>query len=156
MNVIIERALVSDAEQILTLQKLAFRSEAESISNYEIEPLVQTIENFKSQFESHIVLKAISDGTIIGSVRAYVKDGTCFIGKLIVQPEYQGRGIGKSLMEEIEKACPATRFELFTGSNSEKNIGLYNRLGYQVFKREVIGHYLTLVFLEKSCKSLSH
>lgn len=149
MNVVIERALVSDAEEILSLQKLAFRSEAENNSDYEIEPLVQTIENFKTQFESHIVLKAISNGTIIGSVRAYAKEGTCFIGKLIVHPDYQGRGIGKSLMEVIEQACPAARFELFTGSKSEKNIRLYNRLGYQVFKRKVIGQHLTLVFLEK-------
>ncbi|BCJ87002.1 GNAT family N-acetyltransferase [Effusibacillus dendaii] len=88
--------------------------------------------------------------TIIGSVRTYVKDGTCFIGKLMVHPEYQGRGIGASLMAEIEKISATARYELFTGSKSEKNIRFYKRLGYQVFKNQIIGNDLSLVFLEKT------
>lgn len=153
MKVLIERALVSDAEEILSLQKLAYRSEAEIYSDHEIEPLVQTIDHFKNQFNNHIVLKAINDRSIIGSVRAYVKDGTCFIGKLIVHPDYQGRGIGTALMNEIENRSPATRYELFTGSKSEKNIRLYNRLGYQVFKSVIVNNQMSLVFLEKTGQS---
>ncbi|WP_198936769.1 GNAT family N-acetyltransferase [Domibacillus epiphyticus] len=33
-------------------------------------------------------------GKIIGSVRAYEKEGICYIGKLMVQPAYQNKGLG--------------------------------------------------------------
>jgi len=150
MDVRIERALTADAEEILILQKLAYRSEAELYRNYGIEPLVQTIEQLKLQFQNHTVLKAVSDGSIVGSVRAYAYDGTCFIGKLIVHPGYQGRGIGTTLMNAIETIRPAGRYELFTGSKSETNIRLYHRLGYRIFKYEIVEPDWGLVFLEKN------
>ncbi len=39
----IERAIISDAEEILSLQKLAYRSEAEIYNDFNIPPLVQTL-----------------------------------------------------------------------------------------------------------------
>jgi hypothetical protein len=78
-NFTIERAFSSDVEEILFLQKLSYRSEAEIYNDFSIEPLVQTIEQLKEQFATHVVLKAIVDKTIVGSVRANEKDGTCYI-----------------------------------------------------------------------------
>jgi len=67
----------------------------------------------------------------------------------MVHPEYQGLGIGKLLMEEIEKQGTAKRYELFTGSQSLRNIGLYEKLGYRKFKTKVINEKVNLVFMEK-------
>ena len=91
----ISQAKIDDAEEILTLQKLAYRSEAERYNNYEISPLRQTIDEIKEQFKSHIFLKAVSEGKIIGTVRACEKNGTCYVGKLAVHPDMQNQGIGK-------------------------------------------------------------
>jgi ribosomal protein S18 acetylase RimI-like enzyme len=147
---IIENALISDLEEILALQKLAYLSEAEICNDFSIPPLLQTIEDIKSEYAYKTFLKAVDSGKIIGSVRANLQDGTCYIGKLIVHPDYQNRGIGTALMNSIEncfKGCK--RYDLFTGKKSVKNIYLYNKLGYRIFKEEKISEKLTLVSLEK-------
>jgi hypothetical protein len=41
------------------------------------------------------------------------------------------------------------RFELFTGSKSVRNIGLYERLGYTIFDRKPLSDLVELVFMEK-------
>lgn len=134
MNYQIKKAEIIDAEEILRIQKSAYRSEAERYNNYDIPPLKQTVEGLKEQFENHIILKAVSGGEIIGTVRAYEKDGTCYIGRLSVHPNMQNQGIGTVLMKEIEKYFNSERFELFVGSKSDKNIHLYQKLGYNIFK----------------------
>jgi ribosomal protein S18 acetylase RimI-like enzyme len=68
-----------------------------------------------------------------------------------VHPGTQGRGIGTLLMRHIEGSFPSVaRFELFTGSRSEGNLRLYERLGYQRFRETALSPTVTLVFLEKS------
>ncbi len=148
---IIERASASDAEEILALQKMAFKNEAEIYNDFNIPPLVQTLEEIKDDFRRQIFLKATIDGRIIGSVRAFAKEETCYIGRLIVHPDFQNQGIGTKLMNEIEnlfRIC--RRFELFTGNKSERNIYLYQKIGYKIFKTEKITDNVTLIYLEKT------
>jgi ribosomal protein S18 acetylase RimI-like enzyme len=146
----IVQASLEDAEGILELQKLAYRSEAEIYDDFNIPPLRQTIEELRCELAAKIVLKAVEDGRIVGSVRAWAKEGTCYIERLIVHPDFQGRGIGTSLMREIENRFPdRRRAELFTGHKSERNLRLYARLGYRIFKQEPLTDNLTFVYLEK-------
>lgn len=153
---VIERATITDAEEILSLQKLAFQSEAEIYGSFNIAPLTQTLEELKEEFSSKIVLKAVSNGRIIGSVRASLKEETCYIGSLIVHPDFQNQGIGTKLMNKIERAFShAKRFELFTGDKSVRNLHLYQKLGYKTFKAEKINDNLKLLYLEKSSATVS-
>jgi ribosomal protein S18 acetylase RimI-like enzyme len=87
----------------------------------------------------------------VGSVRANQDgNGTCYIGRLIVHPDYPKRGIGTQLMYEIETIYNhAQRFELFTGSRSQDNIRLYEKLGYQIFRKETLSPQVELVFFDK-------
>jgi len=150
----IERAIISDAEEILSLQKLAYRSEAEIYNDFNIPPLVQTLESIEKDFENQYFLKAVMDGKIIGSVRAYTKEGTCYIGRLIVHPDFQNRGIGTDLMNEIERIFNTRRrFELFTGDKSERNLYFYQKLGYKIFKKAKITDQTIIVFLEKKTET---
>ncbi len=148
---IIERARASDAEEILSLQKLAFRREAVIYNDFNISPLVQTLNDIDKDFRRQIFLKATIEGRIIGSVRAFANGETCFVGRLVVHPDFQNQGIGTKLMNEIEslfRTC--RRFELFTGNKSERNIYLYQKAGYKIFKTEKITDNITLVYLEKT------
>jgi ribosomal protein S18 acetylase RimI-like enzyme len=152
----IERAMISDAEEILVLQKLAYRSEAEIYNDFNIPPLVQTLESIEKDFENQYFLKAVMDGKIIGSVRAYTKEGTCYIGRLIVHPDFQNRGIGTDLMNEIERIFnTCRRFELFTGDKSERNLYFYQKLGYKIFKKAKITDQTMVVYLEKKIEGKS-
>lgn len=147
---VIERAEMRDLEEILNLQKLAYRSEAELHNDYSISPLTQTLESINEDFSKMTILKAVEEGKIIGSVRAYEENEVCHIGRLIVHPECQNRGIGKMLMREIEGYFPACRkFSLFTGKKSVKNLSLYGKLGYRPIKEGKVNEKLTMVYLEK-------
>ncbi len=147
----IEKAIIDDAEEVLSLQKLAYRSEAEIYDDFTIPPLTQTLEEIKKDFENQIFLKALIDGKMIGSVRAFIKEGVCYVGRLIVHPDFQNRGMGTQLMNRIEEIFKeAKRFEIFTGHKSERNLYLYQKLGYQPFKSVKANENLTIVFLEKN------
>ncbi len=72
MNVKIQTARVEKAAAILTLQKLAYRSEGELYQDWSIPPLVQTQDEMCAEFGRMTFLKALGDGEIVGSVRAGV------------------------------------------------------------------------------------
>ena len=154
MNILNEYEILvaheSDAEEILHLQYAAYQSEAAIYNNYSIQPLTQTLEQAIIEFKGSTVLKAIYDGKIIGSVRATEqKDGSVYIGKLMVLPDFQNRGIGKRLLQAIENKFSGKRYWLTTGDKSEKNLKLYEKYGYTRFKTEKIEPGLTFVHLEK-------
>jgi len=149
-TIIIEHAAAEDAADILALQKSAFTGEAEIYGDPNIPPLTQTLDSLIADFSRYTFLKASLDGRIVGSVRACEQDGTCYIGRLIVDPGCQNRGIGRQLMAAIEAAFShVERYELFTGHLSERNLYFYKKLGYDEFKREPIHPGLTHVFMEK-------
>jgi len=135
--------------EILSLQKLAYQSEAELNNDFDIPPLTQTLEEIRAEFGQALFLKAMEGERIIGSVRAHEKDGTCHVGRLIVHPNFQNRGIGSRLLKAIEAKFNCKRFELFTSERSERNLYLYKKFGYREFKRMALNEKTTLVFLEK-------
>jgi len=155
---IIKKAGFNDLEEILNLQKLVYISEAELYDDYSIEPLKQTIDGIRKEYEKGIILKALhNDFNIIGSIRAYKVNDTVFIQKLIVHPDFQNKGIGKSLLEFIEKYFididskidSNIEFRLFTGYKSSKNIYLYKKLGYIEYKSEKISENLEFIHFKK-------
>ena len=146
----IEKAEKYDLSEILQLQYLAYQSEAELFGGKMIPPLTQTIEELTEEFEKGIVLKmSDQDENIVGSVRAKEIDGTVFVGKLMVSPEYRGKGYGTRLLLSIEKLYADKRYELFTSTKSESNIKMYERLGYQPFDSKQVDEELVFVYMEK-------
>jgi len=122
-NICITRATTGAARDILDLQKLTYQSEAALYQEYSIPPLIQTLPEMETELQNRLVLKAVTDGGIVGSVRAYCQQGTCCIGRLIVHPAYQNRGLGPALMATIAGCFPqAERYELFTGHRSRRNL----------------------------------
>lgn len=143
-------ASIEDAAAILELQKLAYQSEAKLYNDFSIPPLIQTMEELKVDFTSKVFLKAQVESKIIGSVRGYQSGNTCYVERLIVHPNHQGKGIGTALMESFESCFDQVqRFELFTGNKSDRNIHLYERLGYKIFKHAEINKNLSFVLMEK-------
>ena len=132
VDIFIGRATIADLETILKMQHAAFLSEAELYNNYNIAPLTQTIDSIKEDYNNHLFLKAEINQKIVGSVRGRITGSDCQVGRLIVDPDFQNRGIGKKLMIAIEKEfSESTHYVLFTGSKSDKNIKLYESLGYK-------------------------
>ena len=144
------KADFNDLQTILDLQYLAYQSEAALFGSRDIPPLKETIGELKEEYKNGIVLKLIEDdGTITDSVRAYEKDGTAYIGKLMVHPDHRCKGYGSALLTEIEKCFPGKRYELFTSTRSVDNIRLYEKMGYVIFDRKEINEELVFVYMEK-------
>ncbi len=147
----IKIATIEDAEAVLALQRLAYQSEAAIYDDFTLRPLTETLGDIKDRFHDRRFLKALEDGQIVGSVRAFQEDATCHVERLVVHPDYQRRGIGTALLNMIETCFPAaSRLELFTGHKSESNIRLYERVGYRAVRQEQVNEKVSLVFMEKT------
>jgi len=59
-------------------------------NDYSIPPLIQTLKEIKQEFSQQVFLNALEEGEIVGSVRAYLENGTVNIGRLMVSKQ----GIG--------------------------------------------------------------
>jgi len=148
-----KQAEKQDTPEILGLQKTTYQSEAEIYGDESLPALKQTLAELETEFDrpEQVFLKAVVNGKIIGSVRGYSVDGTTHLSRLIVHPYFQGRGIGRRLIEEIEKSFPnVKRFEVFTGQQSAHNLKQLHKLGFQEFKTEPgPAASITWVYLQK-------
>lgn len=145
----IVKATFEDLPQILSLQKTAYLSEAELLDDYSIQPLTQSLEELQDEYEKSVILKVIDENNIIGSVRAFEENGRVYVGKFIVHPDWQNKGVGSALLKTIETYFENKIFELFTSSKSEKNLHIYKKYGYKEFKRMLVNENYEFVFLEK-------
>lgn len=144
------KAEYNDLQEILNLQYLSYQSEAELFGSRDISPLKQTLSEVIDEFNNGIILKMVIDNKIIGSVRAIEKNGTVYIGKLMIHPDFRCKGYGSKLLTEIESYFPKKRFELFTSTRSIDNIRLYQKMGYTIIDCKAVDDELQFVYLEKN------
>ena len=150
-------ATVLDASEILALQKRAFLQEAERYGdNYNIAPITERLPQMLEAFANNLFLKAVKDSLIVGSIRGTVKNDTCLITRLIVEPIFQRRGFGRALLDAIEAKFPdVRRFELFTGKENPDNIRFYTKAGYAVIGEFMNREGIPMVTMEKMNKKES-
>lgn len=153
IEVRIETATELDAGEILTVQRAAYVTEAQLYGDPFIPPLVESLEQFRKVLSGDaVVLKAVLGSRLVGAVRAQFSERTCLIGRLVIAPDLQGRGIGRRLMLAIEEQVTGRvdSCVLFTGHLSDGNLRLYRSLGYAETHREPVAAHLTLVHMRKS------
>ena len=144
-------AVEKDLKAILRLQKIAFRDVAVMHNHLDMQPMVQTYEQIKYDYDRGMIFLRILDcDDIIGSVRGCSDEGhICRIGKLVVHPDHQRNGFAKRLMNEIEeifKECD--EYRIFTSVRSTHVISLYESLGYKEFSWESVADY-SIVHMKK-------
>ncbi len=151
MDVQIEPAAATDAGEILTVQRAAYLSEAQLYGDCFLDPLTEPLSGIAAAIETGAVLVARLGSRLVGAVRGQIRAGTCHIGRLVVAPDLQGRGIGSRLLAAIEDSQRdrVGEFALFTGVKSEQNLTLYRRFGYVEIRREQVAPAVTLVHLGK-------
>lgn len=150
---LISRANQKDIPEILALQKIAYRSEAELYGDESVPALAQTLEEITDDFGRMVFLKAIVNGKIIGSIRGHREENGAHISRVIVHPYYQGRGIATRLIRQIEEEMGDVRtFWAFTGHQSQRNLHLYEKMGYRRFMIEPFTPTEQWIYLQKEHK----
>src|SRR6266496_3932879 len=144
-------ATEADAGEIHTLQLAAFLTVGKAYDDMSIPPLVEDVEASVQRLKQGGVLKAVAGTRIVGSVQLTVDGSVARIGRLIVAPDWQGRGLGSRLLRVAEQVAPedVTSYELFTGAESDRNLGLYRKAGYREVRRERQTPKVELVLLSK-------
>jgi tRNA (guanine37-N1)-methyltransferase len=144
-------ATAADAGEIHVLQLAAFLSEARLYDDYTIPPLTDDPAATAARLERGTVLKAVAGTRIVGSVQLLVDDTVGQIERLIVAPDWQGRGLGTRLLRAAEQVAPAevTSYTLNTGAQSDRNLALYRKAGYRELSREPQTPKVDLVRLGK-------
>jgi tRNA (guanine37-N1)-methyltransferase len=128
----------ADAGELYTLQRACWVQELEANPGVRIPALEEPYAELQRWITTDTVLVARSAGRLVGAVRARLherSDGDVWdIGRLMVAPDLQGRGLGRQLLERIERLAPpgATGFELFTGAGSVRNQKMYRKAGYRL------------------------
>jgi GNAT superfamily N-acetyltransferase len=147
----ISTAAEQDAGEIMSVQRAAYGSEALLYDTTRLSALSEPMEEIRASVAAGEVLVARLGRRIVGAVRGVRADDECRVGRLVVAPDMQGRGIGTALLRALEErhGTGVRRFALHTGDRSEANIRLYRKAGYTETHREVVTETLSLVHLAK-------
>ena len=143
----IEIATIDDVPELLSLQYKAFRPVAERLNWPDAPNLTETVEHARGEFLKYTTLKMLSgDKKIIGSVRGRVEDGSLYIGRLMVLPEFQKNGYGRILLREIQSMLPHNRAWLDT---LPETVSFYEREGFRTFESRRFENGSSWIFMEK-------
>lgn len=121
-----------DAAEILVLQLCCWVEEAKANDTLNIPALHENLEDVSQWIASWQVWTVRLEGRLVGAVRAHQVGDRWQIGRLMVAPDLAGRGLGRWLLQLVERQAPAgvSAFELFTGSSSVRNLRMYRSAGY--------------------------
>ncbi|KQV72863.1 transposase [Nocardioides sp. Root122] len=130
-------AVPADAGELYTLQRACWLQELEANPGVEIPALRESLDDVRRGLGEWTVMVARepSSGRLVGAVRGRLdRHGEWDIGRIMVAPDLQGRGLGRALLELVEGLAPAEveTFVLFTGAGSSDNIRMYKKAGFRL------------------------
>ncbi len=132
----IRLATRADAGELFTLTRACWLQELWANPGVVIPALEESFEDAVRGIDEWTTFVALAGGRIVGSTRGRLAgNGTVWdVGRVMVAPDLQGRGLGRYLLELVEAAAPAeaTSYELWTGAKSVDNLRMYKKAGYRL------------------------
>jgi N-acetylglutamate synthase-like GNAT family acetyltransferase len=106
MTFVVRQADEDDIPQIIEVAKEAFAAYRENAGIIElVGPLEETYEDLKQDLEKKLILVAILNGQLVGSVRVQINpDKTAYLSRFGVKVANQNNGVGKVLMNAVDNA----------------------------------------------------
>ncbi len=127
-------AALEEAKIVHTVMQAAFGSE-----EVNLDPpsgaLSETVEETAKAMQEGGALLGWIGEEAVASARFRLEPGLLYVGRLGVLPEYQGQGIGRALMQQIEavaRLAERPKLRLGTRMRLEQNVAFYRKLGYEV------------------------
>jgi ribosomal protein S18 acetylase RimI-like enzyme len=140
-------ATAADAEAVARLVDDAYGHWVERIG---MVPGPMT-EDYANVIAKRRVMVAEIDERIVGVIVFGAADAGFAILNVAVHPSFQGKGLGRALMEHAESAALRGGFDsvyLYTHEKATENIALYAKVGYVEYERRSMGDF-ALVFMRK-------
>lgn len=136
-QILLTKATLSDAEDVLNITKIAFDLYAQAVRKREsISALYETLEDVQRDIHNKNVYIARIDGRIVGSVRFEIlEDGIAYLSRYAVHPDVQNLGIGSLLMEKVRLECLNLNMRaitLHTASKMRHSVAFYLKNGYYI------------------------
>ncbi len=132
----IRLANYDDIPAIMDMTREAFLRYKEISGVEELDALKETYSDVKQDINTKIVLVALDDGQYVGSVRVEIlSDNTAYLTRFGVRTSNQNNGIGKSIMNLVDKIMikkGVKRIYLHTGSKIKDLIRFYYGRGFYI------------------------
>jgi GNAT superfamily N-acetyltransferase len=99
-----------------------------------------TLENLKRKARQETGFLALQDGRIVGCLFVLERADDFYVGKLAIEPDFQGQGIGRRLMqaaEDLARNRNKMAIELQTRIELIGNHVAFDRLGFHETERTV-------------------
>ncbi len=140
MNLKIEPAELSHESRLIELYK-GISKIPDGIIRKRDEITREYISGFLSDsMDRGLILVGLLDHNIVGEIHAYTPNIYAFQHILtdltvVVDPDYHGKGIGRTLFEQFLKTVKADfrhilRIELYVREQNHRNVGFYKSLGF--------------------------
>lgn len=134
---IIRKAVVEDAPSIQEVMQESFKKYmADTGLTGTMEALEESLEDIRKDINSKEVFIAIIDDIPVGSIRVQIlPDGTAYISRFGVSPDYHNIGIGKALVNLVDKVLRARgvkKVSLHTASKYKDLIRFYYGRGFYI------------------------
>ena len=96
------------------------------------------LDDYAEMIREHSVWVVRDAGAVAGLLVLIDKPDMLLLDNVAVHPGWQGRGIGKALMQFAEAEAKRRGYgaiQLYTHELMVENIALYQRIGYEIFER---------------------
>lgn len=124
-----------DVGDVLDITKQAFEKYREMTGASRLDALEETADDVRQDIENKLVLVAVSDGEPVGCVRVAVDGDTALLTRFAVKVTNQNNGIGKSMMNHVDRLMAKNgveRLYLYTASKATPLIRFYYGRGFYV------------------------
>lgn len=151
-DVLIRKAVLSDADEIRNITREAFAGYAAKTTARRIDALEETAEDIKYDITNKIVLAAEQNGKLCGSLRLDISDKTAYLTRFAVKAENRKCGIGSTLMKYADRVMlenGVCELCLHTDLNMKPLIGFYERMGFSVKASENTRGYTRALLSKK-------
>ncbi|MED4600312.1 GNAT family N-acetyltransferase [Paenibacillus validus] len=138
--------------QLLELQQIAYRIEAELVGFEEIPPLFDSPQSLRDSQESFFGY--FEEGRLVGAVACRQSAKELTICRMMVHPDFFRRGIAGALLRHIESfAVPGGIMTVSTGTNNTPAVNLYEKHGFEPVHVQLLAPGITMTKFMKRVDS---